>query len=83
MYFDYEARTINLGSIFNSFIRTVTRKKIFIPHALTLILVLTLISLALLAGVVILYLQDKNKDAAASTVKEAAAADVGKKSMTQ
>jgi hypothetical protein len=44
---------------------------------------LTFISLALLAGVVILYLRDKNRDGAASTVKEAEAAEVGKKSMTQ
>jgi hypothetical protein len=36
-----------------------------------------------LAGVVILYLRDKKKDAAASTVKEDAASEVGKKLMTQ
>ena len=73
MYFDYEEQTINFGSIYNSIIRIDARKPIFTPHALTLMLVLTLISLALLAGVVILYQRDKNRNGSVSTVEEAAA----------
>jgi hypothetical protein len=73
MYFDYEEKTINFGSITNSLMRPPMKaKEFFIPNALTLILILTLISLALLGGVVILYLRDKNRDSAAATDHDAA-----------
>ena len=73
LFFDYEARTINMGPISLSLIRKETRREIFTPRALILILVLTLVSLALLAGVVMLYQRDKNRNGSVSTVKEAAA----------